>query len=455
MPVDDGVLKGHHAIFSRLWRNVGWLLGGQGLAGLFGLLFLAIAARSLGPARFGLFVIALTYAQFFSNISHFESWKGVIRFGALHLADSREIELSRLLGFTATLDWASAISGAAIAIVAAFLVGPLINWPVELQRQAAVFAAILIVASGGTPTGILRLFNRFDLLAYTEAFAPLSRFLIAIIAWLLGGGVSAFLAAWALGAMLQLLAIWVAALTVHRGRLALGLRSFRAAGHENHGLWNFMWRTSLSSSLRYISMQAGTLAVGSVAGPTTAGGFRLADRIATATTKPSEQLARVIYPELAHLVASNDRELLRRLLVRSALISLTFAVVVVGLCVGAGGFILRVVAGPQFTFAQPFLAILAIAAAIELSGFVLEPWHNAHGGAAIILRARIAGAAIYALLLMVLLPLVGALGAAAAAVASSAAIVGVLAVAAFRMLNSDPARAQATREEAIIGTDSA
>ena len=202
-------------------------------------------------------------------------------------------------------------------------------------------------------------------------------------------------------------------------------------------------------------MQAGTLAVGSVAGPTTAGGFRLADRIATATTKPSEQLARVIYPELAHLVASNDRELLRRLLVRSALISLTFAVVVVGLCVGAGGFILRVVAGPQFTFAQPFLAILAIAAAIELSGFVLEPWHNAHGGAAIILRARIAGAAIYALLLMVLLPLVGALGAAVAAVASSAAIVGVLAVAAFRMLNSDPARAQATREEAIIGTDSA
>jgi O-antigen/teichoic acid export membrane protein len=187
--------------------------------------------------------------------------------------------------------------------------------------------------------------------------------------------------------------------------------------------------------MRYISMQAGTLAVGSVAGPATAGGFRLADRIATATTKPSEQLARVIYPELAHLVASNDRELLRRLLVRSALISLIFAAVVVGLCVGAGGLILRVIAGPQFTFAQPFLAILAVAAAIELSGFVLEPWHNAHGGAAIVLRARLAGAAIYALLLIILLPLTGAIGAAIAAVASSAVLVGVLALAALRMLS--------------------
>jgi O-antigen/teichoic acid export membrane protein len=435
MPVDDRVPEGHHALFSRLWRNVGWLLGGQGLAGLFGLLFLAIAARALGPARFGLFVIALTYGQLFSNISHFESWKGVIRFGALHLAENRQIELSRLLGFTATLDWASAIGGAAIAIAAAFLVGPLINWPAEVQREAAVFAAVLIVASGGTPTGILRLFNRFDLLAYTEGFAPLFRSLVAIIAWLAGGGVSAFLAGWALGAVLQLVATWVAALVVYRGRLALGRRSFRAARNENHGLWNFMWRTSLSSSMRYISMQAGTLAVGSVAGPATAGGFRLADRIATATTKPSEQLARVIYPELAHLVASNDRELLRRLLVRSALISLIFAAVVVGLCVGAGGLILRVIAGPQFTFAQPFLAILAVAAAIELSGFVLEPWHNAHGGAAIVLRARLAGAAIYALLLIILLPLTGAIGAAIAAVASSAVLVGVLALAALRMLS--------------------
>ncbi len=446
MPADDRVPGRHHALFARLWRNVGWLLGGQGLAGLFGLLFLAIAARALGPARFGLFVIALTYGQLFSNISHFESWKGVIRFGALHLAENRQIELSRLLGFTATLDWVSAIGGAAIAIATAFFVGPLINWPIELQREAAVFAAVLIVGSGGTPTGILRLFNRFDLLAYTEAFAPLFRTLVAIIAWIGGGGVSAFLAGWALGAMLQLLATWVVALRIHRGRLTVGLPSFRAARNENHGLWNFMWRTSLSSSMRYISMQAGTLAVGSVAGPATAGGFRLADRIATATTKPSEQLARVIYPELAHLVATNDRELLRRLLVRSALLSLIFAALVVGLCVGAGGLILSVIAGPQFAFAQPFLAILAIAAAIELSGFVLEPWHNAHGGAAIVLRARVAGAATYAFLLIILLPLIGALGAAIAAVASSAVIVGVLAIAALRMLNGELAMSQAAHD---------
>lgn len=446
MAVDDRVLHTDQALFSRLWRNIGWLLGGQGLAGLFGLLFLAIAARALGPVRFGFFVVALTYGQLFSNLSHFELWKGAICFGALHLAGNHKAGLSRLLGFTAVLDWGSAIGGSAVAVGAALLLGPLIKWPSELRQEAAVFAAVLIISSGGTPTGILRLFNRFDLLAYTKSFAPIFRLVIAIAAWLTRGGVSAFLAGWAIGAMAQLLATWAAALFVHRGRLAIGPRDFRAAINENPGLWHFMWRTSMSSSLRYLSMQAGTIAVGSIAGPATAGGFRLADRIASATTKPTEQLARVIYPELAHLVASDDRELLRRLFVRSALISFAFAGVVVGVCIGAGRLILTLIAGPQFAFAQPFLAVLAFAAAIELSGFVLEPWHNAHGGAAIVLKARLAAAGIYALLLIALMPLIGALGAAVAAVASSAVIVGVLLLKAMRMLKAQVPIGKAARE---------
>src|SRR5579872_4964854 len=138
MAANDRVLHTDQALFSRLWRNVGWLLGGQGLAGLFGLLFLAIAARALGPARFGLFVVALTYGQLFSNLSHFESWKAVIRFGALHLSDNQPAKLSRLLGFTAVLDWGSAIAGSAVAVAIALLLGPLIHWPLELRQEAAV-----------------------------------------------------------------------------------------------------------------------------------------------------------------------------------------------------------------------------------------------------------------------------------------------------------------------------
>lgn len=417
-------------------RNLGWLLGGQGLAGLFGIIFLAIAARSLGPARFGLFTLALTYGQLFSNLSHFESWKGVIRFGALHLVERRSEQLARVLGFSAALDWISAIVGASAAIALAFLIGPLIHWSPELQRQAAAFAAALVLASGGTPTGMLRLFDRFDLLAFCEAFAPVIRTIGALIAWVIGGGVSAFLIAWAVGAMIQLIATWIAAISARKARLDIGPGAFRRALSENRGLWQFMWQTSATSSLRFLSMQAGTLAVGTVAGPAMAGGFRLSDRIATASAKPTEQLARVIYPELAHLVASNDRHLLKKLFVRAAMIGLGLGLLLVSLALFAGQLILRLIAGPQFAFAQPFLVVLAIAGAIDLSSFILEPFHNAHGAAAVVLRARILGTSIYALALIILLPLVGAMGAAIAAAISSGCIAGLMALEARRSLRA-------------------
>ena len=431
---DGDVPPSRSSLFYRLASNVGWLLGGQGAAGLFGLVFLGLAARALGPVQFGLFALALTYGQLSSNISHFESWKGVIRFGALHRAAGRNDRLKRLLGFSTVLDWASAIVGAAIAVLIALFAGPWFGWDSHLRLQAAAFAAAMVVASGGTPTGILRLCDRFDLLAGAEAVAPLLRMIGAIAAWALGGGVSAFLAVWAGGALLQLLATWCAALAMPSVGVRIGWNAYRQALIENDGLWQFMWQTSIASSLRFVSLQAGTIAVGAVAGPASAGGFRLADRLAVASTKPAEQLARAVYPELAHLVASDDQVALRRLFYRASLLSVSVAALLVFLSLTAGRLILTLVAGSKFAFAQPFLVVLGLAASIELGGFILEPFHNAHGNAGLVLRARLAATATYLLMLLLLLRPFGAMGAGYAAAASAALFVAILALAARRLL---------------------
>ena len=143
-------------LIARLARNIGWLLSGQGVTGLFSLIYLAVAARSLGPKPFGIFMVVLTYAQLFANIIQFQSWKGVIRFGALHLSAGDRERLSRLLGFTAVLDWSSALGGAALAAAGAFVLAPLFGWTPDIQHKAALFAAALLLTTGATATGMLR-----------------------------------------------------------------------------------------------------------------------------------------------------------------------------------------------------------------------------------------------------------------------------------------------------------
>ena len=171
-------------------KNIGWVVGSRGVSSVISIAYLAVAARALGPAMFGVFALILTYAQLIGNLVQFQSWKGVIRYGALHVAAGRNDRLGRLFGFTAMLDVGSALAGAAIAFAAVPLVAPMLHWKPAEETSAAVFGAVLLLTTGATPTGMLRLFDRFDLVAYCESVGPLVRLIGASIAWAVGVSVS-------------------------------------------------------------------------------------------------------------------------------------------------------------------------------------------------------------------------------------------------------------------------
>lgn len=425
---------GRDGTFARMGRNVRWLLGGRGFAAILSLAYLAIAARALGPERFGEFTLVLTFGQMIANLVQFQSWKTIVRYGAGHLDSMRFDRLSRLAGFTATLDWAAALVGAVVVAGGAYAVAPLFHWSIDEQRRAAVFGAILLLSTGATQTGLLRLFDRFDLLTFTEAVAPTVRLLGAIIAWLIGGGITAFLIVWATAGLAQTAAGWIAASLAQALRLSISRSAFASALRENRRLIRFMVHTNLSNSLTLLWLHTGTLAVGAYSGPVAAGGFRLADRLVKGIASTVDTLTRVLYPELARLVATNDRDLVGRILKRSSAFAVGMAGAIVLVAVFFGSNILTFVAGPSFAFAHVYLLLLAVAVAIDLSGFALEPFHIAHGHSGRVLRSRAIGAVVYIVMLAALMPRIGASGAAIAAIVTSIVIVGQLAVSAAEIL---------------------
>lgn len=425
-------------MFQRFARNVGWLAGSRGFTGVVSLAYLAIAARALGPQKFGSFTLILTYGQLIGNLVQFQSWKGVIRYGALHYAANDRARLARLFGFTATLDWASALVGFAIAVLGVPLVAPLLHWNLGEQQSATLFGGFLLLTTGATASGMLRLFDRFDLLAYSEAAAPVVRLVGVVLAWAFGGGVGTFLIIWAAAAAAQAALQWIAALFAHRWKIALGPRSFRAAMHENRRILRFMIQTNIANSLSLFWMQLGTLAVGAVAGPAEAGGFRIAQRLSKAIAKPVDPITRALYPELARLVAEDDHATLRHVALWTSGVAALLAAIVV-LATGFGGReILRLIVGPRFEFAHQFLFLLSIAAAIDLAGFGLEPLHNARGRTGRVLRSRAVGALIYLILLALLLRQARGEGAAIAAIGASLAIFVQLAASAAKLLRRPP-----------------
>lgn len=405
-------------VFRRLAKNLGWLMGSRGFAAIASIGYLAIAARSLGPRGFGDFTVVLTYGQLIATIIHFQSFKTVIRYGALHLARDKPRRLARLTGLTAVIDWGSGVAGAVIAVLLAPLVGPLFHWDLAQQHDAQLFAAVLLLTTGATPAGILRLFDRFDLIAYTDAIEPGVRIFGSILVWLLGPTLGRFLVIWALAVVVQVGAQWFVALRTQGVPLEVGPRRFARAVRENRRIARFMLQTNLSSTLNS-TMQLGVLAVGAVAGPIDAGGFRIAQRLAKGITNPVETVTRALYPEMARLVAEDDHTKLRHVLFRVCLIAAALGALATVVAWLGAPLILNLIAGPQYAFARPFFVLLMIAAAIELAGFALEPFHTAHGRAGRVLRIRLVTAATYLALTGLLLPLLGALGAAVASVGAA------------------------------------
>lgn len=407
------------AIFSRMGRNLVWLLGGRGFQAVASIAYLGIAARALGPAGFGEFSLVLAYGQAIANVAQLQSWQTVIRYGTLHIAAAAQDRLGRLLAFTTLLDVAGALLGATVALLAVPLIASFLGWAPHEQGRAARFGVALLLSIGATPTGMLRLVDRFDLITYAQAVGPLVRLAGAAFVWLQGGGVEQFLIAWAAAALLQHLATWSLALLCTDLPIRMSRESLSRSRIENPGIWHFMLTTNAAGTIGLLSEQLATLAVGGMAGATAAGGFRIASKIARALARPIQIAARIVYPELARLHAHEDNATFDMVGARVAKLGLLLGALALLLGTLCGPLLIRLLAGEAFIFARWILALLALGVAVDLSGFTLEPLLVARGEAGLVLRVRLIGALLFAVLLLGGLCLFGSIGAAAAMVVAS------------------------------------
>ena len=411
----------------RAIRNAGWLLAGKGAGGILSLFYLALTARSLGAEAFGIFALILSYGQAISNLAQFQSWQTVVRYGARHEADNAPDKLLRIIVFSTLLDFGAAAVGAILAVGGVYLLGPHLGWDETQQHLAALFSLSLLFGVRGAPTGVLRLFDRFDLAAYAETVLPAMRMAGALIAWVGGASIAGYLAAWAVAELITTIALWWASLREMRRRFRSPVSGPKIRGvvAENEDLWGFAWTTNINTSLNLVWKQFPVLAVGWAVDAVAAGGFRIATQLVGALNKPTIALARAIYPEFAKL-AVTDPAAVRRTVFRACIIGTTAGFIMLLLVLVLGRSALELVGGDAYLFVFPVLAVLAGAAIFDLSGVAIEPALVAIGRPGTVLRVRGAVTLIYAAALAASVLAYGSMGAALATMGASFLLVVML-----------------------------
>lgn len=360
-----------HSTLARVYRNAGKLLGGKLAGGLIGLIYLSLAAHTLGAHDFGVLVLINFYALLIGNFCVLQGWHTLLRFGSGTLASESPEDFERLFSFAARAEIISGAGAMLLAAAGSRWAGHFFGWPDALAGLAALYSLAIISNTQTTPASVLNLFGRFDLLSLQQTLSPLVRLIGVVVAWLCGAGIEGFLLAWLLGAVCDGLGQWWLGLAELRRRgfrhpLARSTAGVRA---RHPGIWRFLLANNLDIGLTDAGNRITPLAVGAILNPAAVGLYHLAMRIGMILQQPVLVLGRTVYPELAALASRDDRTGIRALVLRTGLIAAAGGLAVTAVFVLFGPALLRLVGGAGFESAYGLLLLIAAARTVHLFGF--------------------------------------------------------------------------------------
>jgi O-antigen/teichoic acid export membrane protein len=164
----------------RLLKNAATLFAGTAVSILLGILTLACNARGLGAELFGVFAIFQAFNALLTRLLTFDTWQPVIQLGAQAIHDQKHKQLRDILRLGFFFDLVSAVLAGIVALVTIVFLLPIVGVEQQYAGLMLISSISLFFTISGTPNGIFRLFNRFDLPAKLQAWGAVVTFLVAL-----------------------------------------------------------------------------------------------------------------------------------------------------------------------------------------------------------------------------------------------------------------------------------
>lgn len=398
------------SLIGRLAKNMSWLFLSQILIAVFGLATLIITARAVGPAAVGILALVDAYVQVLDRTCRLEPWQAVIKYGTDALSDDDTSRFGHLIKLSIFIDIIGGLLAATLAILLAPFVAPLIGLPEEGGSSYIVLVSIgLLLSLRPTGIAVLRIYDRFDLLAISDMLVAGVRLVGAVIIYVFDLGLWAFLA---LMLMHQILTGLVAFFIALRELTRRGLHRFMSlrittALKQNPGFLRFLWNSNFNVVLRQSTQRLDVLVVGALLDVTSVGYYQVGKRIMTNIVRIGGPIRQVLYPEMTRLWSAGESikfwKLVRYVSFVMFGISLAIAVPLAWKMTDLAVLLF----GQEFIGAAPVMTILMFAAVIYLGGLALNPAMLSMGLDRALVRATMAATAIFALSFVPLLYLLG------------------------------------------------
>ena len=411
-----------HNPMHRVLGNFWILIRGRGAAAVMAFAATALMARSLGPAEFGLVILMQTYVVLIHTMFDFGSVDAVVRFGvpAEKISDRRT--LGRLIKLCRRIDKFASVAATLLAISLAPFAGPYMGIDKHHVIILMGYSLVLLTARTGTATGILRLYDRFDILGRQMTIAPTIRFLGVAIAWWLNASLLVYAIIWASAYAAE--NAYMLLYVKHKYNLRINdevakaeLTNVKFSDFE--GLRGFIWVSYWQSNLDDLPKHLTMILIGYILGPAEAGLLRLARELSSMLAKPAFLIRQVIFVDLTRSWGQGNSSF-NHIAYRTAILGGALGLLFVLTSYFFGAHLLNSLLGNQFVNANNILTLLLLAASIDLAASPIRSALYAMGNASKAFQINLSCTVIYLLILSMLTRQLGLIGVGLAAIITAA-----------------------------------
>ncbi|MGL4741191.1 MAG: lipopolysaccharide biosynthesis protein [Sarcina sp.] len=160
------------------------LLGGEGIASLLGIASMALIIGAIKLEGNGKILSVQAYCILINSILGFKSFQALIKYITISIEKKDNYKIKSYIKQSYILDIVAAIISVIVCIVFAQKYGKFMRWDKELVYMAYIYSFATLFQIQGTPIGILRAYNKFNYITYsnvTVAFMRVIFFILGVV----------------------------------------------------------------------------------------------------------------------------------------------------------------------------------------------------------------------------------------------------------------------------------
>lgn len=360
-------------MIKKILKNFTLVASGNIIVSIFSIFILFFNVNNLGKDFFGLLAIFTTSIIIVDRLFTVDMWQQIIKFGNTYYLKKNYNKFRDIYTFCFVNEFILSILSFVTANIFLYIAFKIINFSIEYLTLGQIFSLSLIFRCSNSSIGILRIFNKFNLITINQIFFSFITLLITFYFWLFNFKFEYYIYLYLIIFSFEHIfynlisfTLWIKKrkpslfkINLNDKKLFLSVYKFSFSG----------WMVSTLSTIKNFDIHI----IGFFFDIGSAGVYKFAASLASFSVKLSIPLQQVIFPEISYLFVKKQLNKLKKVLYHVISYGIIYVLISTIFIVNFGDEITFLIGGEEFKNAISLLIILTLSSSIRAAGFFIRP----------------------------------------------------------------------------------